>query len=135
MLRQEIKSDPAWRLDDATGLEKRFLASLPFKLTAAQARALAEVDSDLSEDEMTERAKADFAPYFPEANFDSWRLLRVYHNRQAQFAQPVGIWNKLPLTQTATPGLLLAGEITVSSSLHGALVAGRRAAQAVMAEA
>lgn len=92
-------------------------------------------DSDLSEDEMAERTKADFAPYFPEANFASWRLLRVYHNRQAQFAQPVGIWNKLPLTQTATPGLLLAGEITVSSSLHGALVAGRRAAQAVMAEA
>ena len=50
LLRQEIKSDPAWRLDDARGLEKRFLASLPFKLTAAQTRALTEVDGDLSED-------------------------------------------------------------------------------------
>ena len=50
LLRQEIKSDPAWRLDDASGLEKRFLASLPFKLTAAQARALAEVDGDLTDD-------------------------------------------------------------------------------------
>src|SRR6187551_2808846 len=50
LLRQEIRSDPAWRLDDASGLEKRFLASLPFNLTAAQARALAEVDSDLTED-------------------------------------------------------------------------------------
>jgi ATP-dependent DNA helicase RecG len=50
LLRQEIKSDPAWRLDDASGLETRFLASLPFKLTAAQSRALAEVAQDLSED-------------------------------------------------------------------------------------
>jgi ATP-dependent DNA helicase RecG len=50
LLRQEIKSDPAWRLDDASGLESRFLASLPFKLTAAQTRALAEVDSDLTDD-------------------------------------------------------------------------------------
>ena len=50
LLRQEIKSDPAWRLDDASGLEKRFLASLPFKLTAAQTRALAEVDADLTDD-------------------------------------------------------------------------------------
>ena len=50
LLRQEIKSDPAWRLDDARGLEKRFLASLPFNLTAAQTRALTEVDGDLSED-------------------------------------------------------------------------------------
>jgi len=50
LLRQEIKSDPAWRLDDASGLERRFLASLPFKLTAAQTRALAEVDGDLTDD-------------------------------------------------------------------------------------
>jgi ATP-dependent DNA helicase RecG len=50
LLRQEIKSDPAWSLDDASGLEGRFLASLPFKLTAAQTRALAEVDLDLTED-------------------------------------------------------------------------------------
>ncbi|HEU5137840.1 MAG TPA: ATP-dependent DNA helicase RecG [Steroidobacteraceae bacterium] len=50
LLRQEIKSDPAWRLDDASGLERRFLESLPFRLTGAQARALAEVDQDLAED-------------------------------------------------------------------------------------
>jgi ATP-dependent DNA helicase RecG len=50
LLRQQIKSDPAWRLDDASGLEKRFLASLPFSLTTAQARSLAEVDQDLTDD-------------------------------------------------------------------------------------
>src|SRR5690349_13654816 len=50
LLRQEIKSDPAWRLDDANGLEKRFLASLPFRLTPAQARSLADVDTDMTDD-------------------------------------------------------------------------------------
>src|SRR6188768_1642023 len=50
LLRQEIRSDPAWPLADKEGLERRFLASLPFALTAAQTRALAEVDRDLAAD-------------------------------------------------------------------------------------
>src|SRR6478609_5891602 len=48
LLRQEIRSDPAWPLADKDGLERRFLDSLPFALTGAQARALAEVDRDLA---------------------------------------------------------------------------------------
>src|SRR6186713_1278907 len=48
LLRQEIRSDPAWRLADKQSLEHRFLASLPFALTGAQGRALAEVDHDLA---------------------------------------------------------------------------------------
>ncbi len=47
LLRQEIQSDPAPPLAD-TSLERRFLQSLPFALTGAQARALAEVDRDLA---------------------------------------------------------------------------------------
>ncbi len=47
LLRQEIRSDPAAPLGDAS-LEQGFLASLPFALTGAQARALAEVDRDLA---------------------------------------------------------------------------------------
>ncbi len=47
LLRQEIRSDPAAPLrDDA--LEQRFLKSLPFSLTGAQSRALADVDRDLA---------------------------------------------------------------------------------------
>ena len=46
-LRQEIQADPAESLRDADGLERRFLASLPFALTGAQQRVLAEVDRDL----------------------------------------------------------------------------------------
>jgi ATP-dependent DNA helicase RecG len=46
LLRREIQSDPSAPLRDDS-LERRFLASLPFELTGAQSRALAEVDRDL----------------------------------------------------------------------------------------
>jgi ATP-dependent DNA helicase RecG len=49
MLRREIQSDPSAPLRDDS-LERRFLASLPFELTGAQSRALAEVDRDLVQD-------------------------------------------------------------------------------------
>ena len=50
LLRQEVKSDPAPPLRDPDGLEQRFMGSLPFAPTAAQKRALAEVDRDLAAD-------------------------------------------------------------------------------------
>lgn len=49
LLRQTIKADPAEPLADAAGLEQRLLRSLPFSLTRAQSKALAEVDRDLAE--------------------------------------------------------------------------------------
>jgi len=50
LLRQSIKADPAEPLHDAAGTEKRLLTSLPFSLTGAQSRALADVDRDLAAD-------------------------------------------------------------------------------------
>jgi ATP-dependent DNA helicase RecG len=48
LLRQTIQSDPAEPLRDPDTLERRLLKSLPFTLTGAQSRALAEVDRDLA---------------------------------------------------------------------------------------
>jgi ATP-dependent DNA helicase RecG len=48
LLRQAIKGDPAEALKDPAHLESRFLASLPFALTGAQGKVLAEVDADLA---------------------------------------------------------------------------------------
>jgi ATP-dependent DNA helicase RecG len=48
LLRQSIKEDPAPPLGDAEGLERRFIESLPYALTGAQRRALADVDRDLA---------------------------------------------------------------------------------------
>jgi ATP-dependent DNA helicase RecG len=49
VLKRSVQSDPAWALGDAAQLERRFLAALPFAPTAAQQRALAEVDADLAQ--------------------------------------------------------------------------------------
>src|SRR4029079_1477507 len=50
LLRQSIKADPAEPLRDAAGTEKRLLTSLPFSLSGAQVRALADVYRDLAAD-------------------------------------------------------------------------------------
>jgi ATP-dependent DNA helicase RecG len=47
LLKRTTRTDPARALEDAEGLAARLLASLPFRLTGAQARALAEVEADL----------------------------------------------------------------------------------------
>lgn len=47
-LRESARTDPAWCLDDVAGLEPKFIASLPYSLTAAQRRALDDVDADLA---------------------------------------------------------------------------------------
>jgi len=48
LLKRAVKTDPAWPLEDQEQLESRFLASLPFAPTRAQARVLKEIDADLS---------------------------------------------------------------------------------------
>ena len=47
-LKQRIQSEPAEALQDAAGLEPRFIAALPFSLTGAQQHVLADVDRDLA---------------------------------------------------------------------------------------
>jgi ATP-dependent DNA helicase RecG len=46
-LRRRSRREPATALPDPAGLESRLLQALPFQLTAAQQRVLAEVDHDL----------------------------------------------------------------------------------------
>lgn len=86
----------------------------------------------ISDDELAEACKKEITPYFPKCKPLTWRLLKVYRIRWAQFAQPVGIFDRIPDTETEIPGLIMAGEITVNSSLHGALVSGQRAAALAM---
>ena len=46
--KRAAKIESAWPLTDTEQLERRFLEALPFQLTRAQARALSEVDADIS---------------------------------------------------------------------------------------
>lgn len=61
-----------------------------------------------------------------------WTPLAVVRVPFSQFAQPPGIFDRLPRTATGTPDLFLAGEATVDSSYNGALLSGEAAAQAVL---
>ena len=61
-----------------------------------------------------------------------WAPLAVVRVPFSQFAQPPGIYATLPGARTATPGLYLASEATVDSSLNGAILGGEAAANAVL---
>jgi ATP-dependent DNA helicase RecG len=50
LLRQTLKSDPAHPLREGAAVQKRFIESLPFALTRAQAKTLRDVDRDLDAD-------------------------------------------------------------------------------------
>jgi phytoene dehydrogenase-like protein len=76
--------------------------------------------------------RADLARMFPHAAFDAARLLRIYRIPLAQFDQPPGIFAQLPGNATPPPGLVIAGEYTESSSIHGAMHSGEKAAQLIL---
>jgi ATP-dependent DNA helicase RecG len=46
-IKQQVQGEPALRLDDDAGLTHRFISTLPWPLTGAQARVLEEVATDL----------------------------------------------------------------------------------------
>jgi ATP-dependent DNA helicase RecG len=48
LLRKGIQSDPGWEIRSGGALPKRFIAELPFSLTAAQSRVWHEVEQDLA---------------------------------------------------------------------------------------
>jgi phytoene dehydrogenase-like protein len=63
---------------------------------------------------------------------EDWTPIATVRTPFAQFAQPPGIFGKLPINRTQTVGLYLAGEYTVDSSVNGAILAGERAASALV---
>ena len=91
-------------------------------------------ESNLSDAELALTIRAEFHAHFPMSRAAEWELLKIYRIRWAQFAQPSGVFAQLPETNLDIPGLILAGETVVSSSLHGALVAGQRAAEQIIGD-
>ncbi len=86
----------------------------------------------LGDADLVASVRAELGEKLPNANVAAWEFLTLYRITWAQFAQPPGIFDRLPSVATGVPGLTLAGEITQQSSLHGALVAGRAAAYSVL---
>ncbi|MBO0791984.1 MAG: FAD-dependent oxidoreductase [Ktedonobacteraceae bacterium] len=81
---------------------------------------------------LADRCRAEIAGWFPHHNPRTWQLLAVYRIPFSQFAQPAGIYDRLPDNQTEIEGLYLAGEYTKSSSIQGAMHSGEHAAQALL---
>lgn len=98
-------------------------------LLAAQVIGHEEMDTH----ELSERARLDVATMLQDAP-GSWQVIDVIRTPRAQFAQPPGIYRRLPANVTAVAGLTLAGEATVDSSYNGAVLSGETAAAIVHRE-
>ena len=84
-------------------------------------------------DAVATQARADAATMLGHAPED-WTVLRVDRVPFSQFAQPPGIYRRLPGNVTPTRGLFLASEATVDSSYNGAVLSGEAAAAIVQRE-
>lgn len=98
-------------------------------LVAAQVLGNTEMDPH----ELSERARLDVATMLQDAP-GSWEVIDVIATPHAQFAQPPGIYRRLPANVTAVAGLTLASEATVDSSYNGAVISGETAAAIVHRE-
>lgn len=86
----------------------------------------------LDDAKLIERCRANLGRLFPYADVAGLRPLGVYRIPLAQFDQPPDIFPQLPANATPTTGLFLAGEYTESSSIHGAMHSGEKAAKVVL---
>ncbi len=85
-----------------------------------------------SEDLETE-ARAQLSRWFG-AQTGDWRLLRTYRIREAQPEETQLRLAGGPLAARLAPGLFRAGDYCEDVSINGALLSGRRAAEAVLAD-
>lgn len=85
---------------------------------------------DLPDRELFRRGVEDLSRWYPGADF---RPLDLYRIPYGQFAQPPGVYGRLPENRTRTQGLFLAGEYTEDASINGSMLSGETAAGAVLA--
>ncbi|MGC4047166.1 MAG: NAD(P)/FAD-dependent oxidoreductase [Armatimonas sp.] len=91
----------------------------------------------LSDDALYEAVRADLARMLtgsPTAQslLRGYCPLAIYRIPYAQYAQPPGIFRKLPPQHTAQPNVYLAGEFTHFSGIEGALASGEACANAIL---
>jgi phytoene dehydrogenase-like protein len=97
------------------------------------AEIVGELAHDPDLDALAERARRESATMLGHDAGD-WRVLDVVHLPFSQFAQPPGIYRRLPGNVTPIGGLYLANEATVDSSYNGAMTSGEIAAGLVRRE-
>jgi len=86
-----------------------------------------------TDDQIAAEARYEVKSWCPELQTSQWRPLRVDRIAHAQMVQPPGFHDHRPGPTTSTEGVYLAGEYTTYSGIDGAVLSGRRAADALMA--
>lgn len=84
-------------------------------------------------DALAEQVRRDSARMLGQ-EASAWRVVDIVHIPYSQFAQPPGIYRRLPGNVTPIRGLYLASEATVDSSYNGAMTSGETAAGIVRRE-
>ncbi len=92
----------------------------------------ASVPDDLGDTDLDERARSQLRAWYGDV-VDEWQLLRVDRIGQAQPVQSLDRLQDLARPVRVSPGLVVCGDHRDTSSIQGALVSGRRAAEAVLA--
>jgi phytoene dehydrogenase-like protein len=85
------------------------------------------------EEELARQARDEAAMMLGHQPGD-WRVLKSDWIPFSQFAQPPGIYRRLPGNVTPARGLVVASEATVDSSYNGAMLSGETAASIVQRE-
>jgi phytoene dehydrogenase-like protein len=78
------------------------------------------------------RALEDIRRMVPRCDLSTLEPLAVIRVPFAQYAQRPGFYHALPANETGIAGLIVAGDGTLSSSIQGAMLSGRRAADAAL---
>ena len=84
------------------------------------------------DDDLAARALEDLKRMFRRRDLSALRPLAVVRVPFAQYVQPPGFYNALPVNETGIAGLIVAGEGTMSSSIQGAMLSGHLAAAAAI---
>jgi phytoene dehydrogenase-like protein len=77
-------------------------------------------------------ALEDIRRMFPRRDLSILQPLAVLRIPFAQYAQHPSFYRSLPPNETGIAGLIVAGDGTLSSSIQGAMLSGRRAAEAAL---
>ena len=86
------------------------------------------------DDALVASVRAQLRAWFG-ADVDAWRVLRIYRIPYALPAQGVGALEPSERPVRFTDGIYLCGDHRDTGSIQGAMVSGRRSAQAIMADA
>ena len=102
--------------------------------TLVSASVVGGAASDAGDEALERAARTQLEGWFgPEVR--GWRHLRTYHIRHAQPEQRPGVLEPIERPVRLESGLFVCGDHRDTASLHGAMLSGRRAAEAVHSEA